>query len=248
MNKRKRRTWLSFFYKYASYKYYLPLVTKVAPWAFVISAMLAVAGLVSGLAMAPPDYQQGNSFRIFYIHVPAAILSTAVYATMAILSGIYLIWRIKLFAIIARSLAILGAAFTLVSLVTGALWGAPAWGTWWVWDVRLTSQLILFFLYMGYIALDLAIEERERADKAISVLALVGLINVPIVKFSIYFSTSLHQGSTLFAKGGPSITSNMLYPALYMFGAYLFFSLGYVCLKSANLINKERLMKHYMRG
>lgn len=248
MKQRKKRGWVSFFYRYASYKYYTPLAVRVAPWAFLISAAFALLGLFTGLALAPADYQQGDSFRIFYIHVPAAMLSSAIYVTMASLCGIFLIWRIKLFVLLARSLAILGAVYTLISLVTGSIWGAPTWGTWWVWDVRLTAQLIQFFLYMGFIALDLAIEEREHADKAISVLILIGLVNVPIIKFSVYFTSTLHQGTTLFAKGGPSIPGNMLYPFLLMLGAYLFFTLAYLCVKSTQLIGREKLIKHYMRG
>ncbi len=245
--KRKQSIFVGF-YRLLSYKFFVPFSKRVTPSLFRISLLLAVLGLIMGLLYAPADYQQGNSFRIIYIHVPAAIFSTLVYLFMAVMSAIYLIWRIKIAVILARASAILGAYYTLVTLVTGAIWGQPTWGTWWEWDIRLTSQLILFFLYLGYIALDAAFDEREKADQMISLLSLIGVVMVPIIKFSVYYFESIHQTSTLFAKGGPSMPAVMLIPLLTMIAATFVFSFAYVGKKSVTLIYKERLQRHYMNN
>ncbi len=235
------------FYKILSYKFYIPFSKKTTPWLFTISAILLLIGVVWGLLFSPPDYQQGNSFRIIYIHVPAAIFSTLVYLFLALMSAIYLIWRIKLAAMLARATAVLGAFYTLITLVTGAIWGQPTWGTWWTWDIRLTSQLILFFFYLGYIALDQAFEDRETADQMTSIISLIGLIMVPIIKFSVYYFESIHQTSTIFASGGPAIPPSMFYPLLLTIFATFVFSFAYVGKKSLNLIYREQLQRHYMR-
>lgn len=236
------------FKRLISYKYFVPFARKIIPWAFVLSAIVAIVGLYYGLFNSPVDYQQGNTVRIMYIHVPAAILSSILYMVMAGLSGLFLIFRIKLFPVIARATAVLGAVYTLITLVTGAIWGAPTWGTWWVWDVRLTSVLILFFLYLGYIGLDNAFEDREKGNIAISILAIIGVVIVPIIKVSVYLFATLHQKSTIFAEGGPSLAPEMLRPLMLMMVAYGLFTVGYILLKSVHLIYREQLEQRYSQS
>ncbi|WP_286482009.1 heme ABC transporter permease CcmC [Ignatzschineria indica] len=236
-----------FFKRLISYKYFTRLAKRIIPWAFLLSAIFAVVGLYYGLFDSPVDYQQGDTVRIMYIHVPAAILSSGLYMFIAFMSVMYLIFRIKLFPVIARATAVLGAVYTLITLVTGAIWGAPTWGTWWVWDVRLTSVLILFFLYLGYIGLDSAFEDREKANMGISILAIIGVVIVPIIKASVYLFATLHQKSTLFASGGPSLDPAMFKPLMLMLIAYLLFTVGYILLKSTHLIYKEQLLQAYTR-
>ncbi|ELV08223.1 heme ABC transporter permease CcmC [Wohlfahrtiimonas chitiniclastica] len=237
---------VSWYKKYASYKYYVPLANAIAPYCLWLSLILGIVGLTLGLGFAPADYQQGNSFRIIYIHVPAAMLSTALYITMAVMSLCFLIWRVKLLTLVVRSIAVVGATCTLIALVTGAIWGAPTWGTWWVWDIRLTSELLLLFFYIGYIAFDHAIEDRQTADIFTSILAVIGIAVAILVKVSVFFFNSLHQKSTVFASGGPSIQMEMFLPLILMILAYGLFTSGYVLKKSVNLIYKEKLMKHYL--
>ena len=236
------------FKRLISYKYFVLFAQKIIPWAFIGSGIVALIGLYYGLFNSPIDYQQGDTVRIMYIHVPAAILSSGLYMFMAFMSIMFLIFRIKLFPIIARSAAVLGAIYTLITLVTGAIWGAPTWGTWWVWDVRLTSVLILFFLYLGYIGLDSAFEDREKANMGISILAIIGVVIVPIIKVSVYLFATLHQKSTIFASGGPSLDAAMLKPLALMMVAYVLFTVGYILLKSTHLIYKEQLLQHYTRN
>ena len=159
--------------------------------------MLFAVGLYGALVSAPPDYQQGDSYRIIFVHVPAAWLSMSVYLVMAVASGIGLIWRIKLAEVIARTSAPIGASYTFLALATGSIWGKPMWGTWWVWDARLTSELILLFLYLGFIALQSAIQDRRSAARAGAVLALVGVVNLPIIHYSVEWWNTLHQGPTI---------------------------------------------------
>lgn len=237
---------VSWYKKYASYKYYIPLANAIIPYCLWGSLIFAIVGLALGLGFAPADYQQGNSFRIIYIHVPAAMLSTSLYMAMAITSLCFLVWKVKLLPLVARSMATIGAMLTLISLFTGAVWGAPTWGTWWVWDIRLTSQLLLLFFYIGYIAFDHAIEDRQTADIFTSILAVIGIAVALLVKLSVYFFNSLHQKSTLFASGGPKIPMDMLLPLILMIIAYSLFTTGYILKKSVNLINRDRVMKHYL--
>lgn len=195
-------------------------------WAsrFGLAALvLFIWGLYQGLVVAPPDYQMGDSYRIIYIHVPSAWLSMSSYAAMAISAGIGLVWHIKVADYAARSIAPLGAMFTFCALFTGSLWGKPTWGTYWVWDARLTSELVLLFLFIGYIALSNAIEERRTAARASAILALVGLVNLPIIHFSVEWWNTLHQGSTVTRLGRPTIDIQMLIPLLVMFFAFNFY-------------------------
>ena len=169
---------------------------------------------------SPDDYQQGATVRIMYVHVPAAYMAMLGYSVMAVASASSLIWKHPLADQIARAAAPIGAAFTLIALITGSLWGRPMWGTWWVWDARLTSVLILLFLYLGYMALWEAIEDPIKAAKACAILALVGFVNVPIIKFSVDWWNTLHQPASLFKMGGSSIHPEMLWPLLLMIGAF----------------------------
>jgi heme exporter protein C len=229
-------TW---FHKLASPPHFYRIAGKVIPWFSWPALILILLGLYGGLVMAPMDYQQGEGFRIFYVHVPSAIMSMFVYSNMAIAAGIGLIWRMKLAHAVAAASAPIGAWFTFCALATGSLWGKPMWGTWWVWDARLTSELILLFLYLGFIALRSSIEDPQRADRAAAVLALVGVINVPIIHYSVVWWNSLHQGSTMFNPGAMSI--EMKWPALAMlFGFMLYFGAVLFVRLRAEVIRRER--------
>lgn len=202
---------------------------------------LFVLGLYQGLVVAPPDYQMGDSYRIIFIHVPSAWLSMFSYFVMALSAGIGLVWHIKVADMVARSIAPLGAMFTFCALVTGSLWGKPTWGTYWVWDARLTSELILLFLFIGYMALSSAIEDRRTASRASAVLALIGVINLPIIHFSVEWWNTLHQGSTITKLGRPSIDTRMLIPLLIMFLAFNFYFLSAMLNRlKCELLDQER--------
>jgi len=191
---------------------------------FGISALvLFVIGAYLGLVKAPADYQQGDSFRIIYVHVPAAWLSLFVYMVMAVAGGIGLIWRIKMAFIVMISSAPIGATFTFLALATGSLWGKPMWGTWWEWEARLTSELVLLFLYLGIMVLYGAFSDRKTAEKAAAILCIVGVVNIPIIHYSVEWWNSLHQGSTVLREGGPAMPSSMLTPLLMMALAFKLF-------------------------
>jgi heme exporter protein C len=186
------------------------------PWLLAAALVTAAIGLYGGLVLAPPDYQQGDAYRIIFIHVPSAWMSLFIYACMAAAGLVALVWRVKLAEVIAMECAPTGAAFTLITLITGSLWGKPMWGTWWTWDARLTSELVLLFLYLGVIGLYGAIEDRRRAARAASLLALVGIVDLPIVHYSVVWWNTLHQGSTVDLFGRSSIAPSMLWPLLVM--------------------------------
>lgn len=228
-------------YRLASPVYFYDLVGRALPWLFAAALLLFVIGLVWGLAYAPADYQQGDSFRIIYIHVPAAAYSMGVYVSMAIAGAIGLIWRIKVAAMVSKSCAPVGAAFTFLALATGSLWGRPMWGTWWEWDARLTSELILLFLYLGYIALQEAIEDRDTAARAAALLALVGLVNIPIIHYSVEWWNTLHQGATIFKMDKPSIAPEMLWPLLIMMAAFALLAAVAVFMGARNEVLERRL-------
>jgi heme exporter protein C len=218
---------------------------KILPWCAIATVLLLGAGLYLALFVAPPDYQQGESVRIMYIHVPSAYMATMVYAVLAVSSAVALIWRHPVADIAAREAAPLGAGFTLLCLVTGSLWGKPMWGTWWVWDARLTSVLVLFFLYLGYIALINAFDEPTRGARAGAILALVGVVNLPIIKFSVDWWNTLHQPSSIFRLGGPTIAASMLWPlAIMAFGfTFLFVTLLLLRMRSALMAAKLRALR-----
>ena len=204
------------FHKLGSPPHLYRIAGDLVPW-FGWTALVAVlAGLYGGLWLAPPDYQMGDGFRIIYVHVPSAWMSMAAYAFLGVSAAVGLIWRIKLAELAARNAAPLGAVFTALTLATGSLWGKPMWGTWWEWDARMTSELVLLFLYLGYIALHDAFPERRTGARASAVLALVGLVNLPIIHYSVEWWHSLHQPATITKLGAPSIDTEMLVPLLLM--------------------------------
>src|SRR5579875_3682201 len=211
--------------RFANPNRFMRLSAHLLPWSGAATALLFVGGLVLALFIAPPDYQQGESVRIMFVHVPAAWMASLVYALVALMSAVALIWRHPLADLAAQEAAPLGAGFTLICLVSGSLWGKPMWGTWWVWDARLTSVLVLFFLYLGYIALVHAFDDETRGARAGAILALVGVVNLPIIKFSVDWWNTLHQPASVFRLGGPTIDPSMLWPLLIMaLGFTLFFA------------------------
>jgi heme exporter protein C len=207
-------------HRFANPTRFLQIASVVQPWMAWVTILLGGAGLYLGLFNSPPDYQQGNSVRIMYVHVPAAWMAMFCYSSMAIAAAVGLIWKHPLADIAAKATAPIGACFTFLSLFTGSLWGKPMWGTWWVWDARLTSMLVLLFLYLGYIALVNAFDDPTRGTKASSILVLVGFINIPIIKFSVDWWNTLHQPASVIKMGGPSIDASMLWPLLLMTVAF----------------------------
>ncbi|MDX1974895.1 MAG: heme ABC transporter permease [Rickettsiales bacterium] len=189
---------------------------KLFPWLCAVAALSLIFGLVQALFISPPDYQQGDSVRIMYIHVPAAWMSMMIYSIMAVASAAFLVWRHPLADIVARVSAPIGAGFTAITLVTGSLWGKPMWGAWWVWDARLTSVLLLLFLYIAYIALSDAYATVERGKKICAVMALIGIVNIPIIRFSVEWWNTLHQPASIIRSGGVAIDSAMLIPLFSM--------------------------------
>lgn len=206
----------------ASPRWFYEMSTRWLPWLMVLVIVLLLWGAAWGLAYAPPDARQGNSYRIIFIHVPASFIALAGYYIMAAAGIIGLVWRMKMAMWVLRSAAPIGAVFTLISLVTGAIWGKPTWGTWWVWDARITSMLILLFLYLGVMALQQAYVNLESGDRASALLAIVGMINIPIIYKSVEWWNTLHQGATLRLTQSPSIHPDMLKPLLLMILAFYF--------------------------
>jgi heme exporter protein C len=231
-------TW---FHKLASPPHVYRIAGRFVPWFTVPALILVVLGFYGGLVSAPADYQQGDAFRIIYVHAPAGWLSMMCYTAMAVSAAIGLIWRMKIAHAFAAATAPIGASFALLSLATGSLWGRPMWGTWWEWDARLTSQLLLFFLYLGYMALRSAFDDLQRADRASAVLAVVGVVNVPVIHFSVYWWNSLHQGSTVVRAGGPAMPASMLVPLLECFVGYTLAYAALVCVRlRAEVLVRER--------
>jgi len=204
------------FHKFGSPPWLYRLSGSILRWLLPITLLALAAGAVWGVLFTPPDFRQGNSYRIIYIHVPAAVVALAGYYVMAIAGAVSLIWRMKMADVAMRACAPIGAALTFVALVTGSIWGKPTWGTWWVWDARITSMLILLFLYLGVVALYEAYENKELAAKACAVLALVGTVNIPIIYKSVDWWFSLHQPASIKFTGGTTIHPSMLYPLLFM--------------------------------
>src|SRR5580692_5786138 len=225
--------------KYANPTRFMALSGTLLPWIAGAAAILIGAGLYLGFT-APPDYQQGDTVRIMFIHVPAATMAMAVYGLMALASLIGLVNRHPLADIAAREAAPLGALFTALALITGSLWGKPMWGAWWVWDARLTSFLILLFLYLGYIALWNAIEDETRAARVTAILAIVGAVNLPIIEFSVEWWSTLHQGESILRKGGPLIAPVFLWPLAAMALGYTFlFSTLWIVRIRTEILNRR---------
>lgn len=232
------------FHKLGSPPHFYRIAGNWMPWLGTIFIVLLVAGLYGGLILAPPDYQQGESYRIIFVHVPSAWMSLLIYIVMAACGVVILVWRMKIAEIVLISSAPIGASFTFLALATGSLWGKPMWGTWWVWDARLTSELILLFLYLGVIGLYGAIEDKRIAARAVAILAIVGMVNIPIIHYSVEWWNTLHQGPTVTKFDKPSIYWSMLLPLLLMalaFQVYYVLVLFQSC--RAGLLQRERNSK-----
>ena len=227
------------YYRYSAPMMFYPLAGRLVPWFAIGAAMLALAGLWIGFALAPTDFQQGEAYRIIFIHVPAAWMSMFIYLVMAFWSALSLGFNTRLSAMMAQALAPTGALMTIIALWTGAMWGRPTWGTYWAWDARMTSELILLFLYLGVIALRNAIGDERRADRACAVLALVGVVNIPIIYFSVQWWNTLHQGSSVSAVAAPKMAAIMLLGMLVMAIAVWFYSIA-VSLMRVRCIILER--------
>ncbi|GLS27474.1 heme ABC transporter permease [Marinibactrum halimedae] len=234
-------TW---FHRLGSPRWFYEKSSVWLPYLWVLTASLLIAGSVWGLAFSPADAKQGNSYRIIYIHVPAAFLALAGYYVMAISGAVGLIWRIKVAELTMRAAAPIGAVLTFVSLFTGAVWGKPTWGTWWVWDARITSMLILFFLYLGVMALHNAFTHEETANKASAILALVGTVNIPIIYKSVDWWFTLHQPATIKFTSESTIDPSMLYPLLIMvIGFYALYALALILRTRVEILKRERRTK-----
>ncbi len=226
-------------FKYASPQSFYPVAGKMIPWFWVLAAIFGVTGLWISFFVAPTDATQGEGYRIIFIHVPAAWMSMFIYVVMATWAGLGLALNTRLSGMMAQALAPTGAIMAFLSLWTGAFWGKPMWGAWWVWDARLTSALILFFLYIGFIALQAAIDDARRADKAGAILALVGVVNVPIIYFSVKWWNTLHQGASVSINKAPAMATTMLWGMLIMALAFWMYSIA-VALTRVRAIILER--------
>lgn len=232
-------TW-QWFHRLGSPRWFYEKTQSWLPWLGFISLLLLVTGAVWGLGFAPIEYKQGNSYRIIYIHVPAAVLALVGYFIMAICGALGLIWKMKLHFMMMKSAAPIGAALTFVALVTGAIWGKPTWGTWWVWDARNTFMLALLFFYLGIIALQQAFQSRDTADKASAILALVGTVNVPIIYKSVDWWFTLHQPASIKFVGATTIHSSILQPLLLMVvGFYCFYAFTVLQYTRVEILRRE---------
>jgi heme exporter protein C len=228
-------------FKYAAPQRFYDLAGRAVPVFGALAVALAAAGLILGLLLAPTDAQQGDAYRIIYIHVPAAWMSMVIYVAMALWAGVGLVFNARLAYLLARALAPTGALMTFIALWTGALWGKPTWGTWWVWDARLTSELILLFLYIGFLSLHSAIDDPRRADRSAAVLALVGVVNVPIIYFSVKWWNTLHQGASITLTKAPTMATPMLTGMLIMSMAFWMYCIAVTLARTRWLIlERER--------
>ena len=235
-------------HRFANPTRFLRISNAVLPFAAIGTVILVLLGLYYGLWNSPADYQQGDTVRIMYIHVPSAYMAVMIYGIIATCSASLLIWKHPLAELIARASAPVGLAFTFLCLATGSIWGKPMWGTWWVWDARLTSVLIMFFLYAGYMALSNAFDEPGRGNKPAAILALVGVVNLPIIKFSVDWWNTLHQPASIIRLDGPTIAAEMLTPLFLMMGAFTTFYLTLLALRLRSEIAAARLRNAMMTG
>lgn len=232
------------YHQFASPPYFYRISGLWLPYIMGLFVLLFVAGLYGGLFLAPTDYEQGEAYRIIFVHVPAAWMSLFVYIVMAVAGATALIWRMKLAEIVMICSAPIGASFTFLALATGSIWGKPMWGTWWVWDARLTSELLLLFLYLGVMALYNAIEDRRTAARAAAILALVGVVNIPVIHYSVEWWNTLHQGPTITKFDKPSIHISMLIPLLLMAVAFKLFYIGNLFMRvRTELLSREQKSK-----
>lgn len=239
------------FYKLGSPQTVFQICQRIVRPLEIVCLLLLVTGLVWGLWFAPADYQQGDAFRIIYVHVPAAIGSMALFTTMAICSAAFLIWRVKVAAWVAIAIAPVGAILTALALVTGAIWGKPMWGAWWVWDARLTSELILLFLYLGYIGLYSAFTQKAKAYKICALFAVIAWVDIPIIHYSVEWWQTLHQGSTI-TRLKPTMTTDMLLPLLCMMLAFALYAVCFILHRLKTEIVMTQLhtqwLQHWLKG
>ena len=236
------------FFRFSSPAAFYPLAGKLVPWFGAVAAILAAIGLYLGMLRAPTDATQGDAYRIIFIHVPAAWMSMVIYMAMAGWAAVGWMLNARMASMLARALAPTGAIFTFIALWTGAFWGKPAWGTWWVWDARLTSELILLFLYLGYIALTEAIDDVRRADKAGALLAIVGAVNVPIIYFSVRWWNTLHQGATISMTAAPKMASTMLTAMLLMTFAFWAYAFAVVFVRARAIVLERESHADWVRA
>jgi len=235
-------------FRYSSPASFYPLAGRLIPWFFATAALLTIAGLYISFWLAPTDAQQGEAYRIIFIHVPAAWMSMFIYVVMAMWAGIGLAFNTRLSSMVASSLAPTGALMTFIALWTGSLWGKPMWGTWWVWDARLTSELILLFLYFGFMSLQAAIDDPRRADKAGAVIALVGVVNVPIIYFSVKWWNTLHQGASVSLTKSPTMAKAMLLGMLVMALAFWMYSIAAMLTRLRSVILERERTSDWAKG
>jgi heme exporter protein C len=234
-------------FKYASPASFYPLAGKVIPITAILALLLTITGLWLSLFVAPTDAQQGEGYRIIFVHVPASWMSMFIYCIMAFWSAIGLAFNTRLSGMMSSALAPTGALFAFLSLWTGAFWGKPMWGAWWVWDARLTSQLILFFLYLGFIALQAAIDDPKRADKAGALLALVGVINIPIIYFSVQWWNTLHQGASVSLTKAPSMAHTMLAGMFIMAMAFWAYAITVTLIRVRSIILEREFNSQWIK-
>lgn len=237
-----------FLYQMASPKSFFKLTQSWLPWLSISALLFLLIGSAWGLVFAPPDYQQGDAFRIIYVHVPAAFMSMALYAGMAFCALLLLVWQIKLAGVMLTASAQIGASMALLALITGSIWGKPMWGTWWVWDARLTSELILLLLYTAILATGNAFSNREQGDKMMAILSLVGLVDLPIIHYSVYWWNTLHQGATLSAFAKPKIAAPMLYPLLLTLLGFSLYCLWVVLYKAGSEVLLREKKQRWVKG
>lgn len=232
--------WL-WFHKLSSPPYAYRAASALRPWLFWPAVAFMAISLYGGLWLAPPDYQQKDAFRIIYVHMPGASMATMVYVVMAVAAAIGLIWNMKLAHAVAAACAPLGASFTALTIAVGSIYGKPMWGTWWQWEPRLTSVVVLLFFYLGYMALRASFDDTQRADRASAILAIVGAVNVPIVKYSVVWWSGLHQPATISKMSSPSITWNMAWPMLLMLLAFVLYFAAVMCDRvRVEILRRER--------
>lgn len=236
-----------FMHKLGSPKWFYAISGKCQPWCWAAGGLLLIIGALWGLVFAPADYQQGNSFRIIYVHVPAAFLAQFIFMSMAAAGLVFMVWKIKVADMVAAVMAPFGAGVTFLALFSGAVWGVPTWGTWWMWDARLTSMLILLFLYLGVIALRGAFGQRDSGSRAASVLAMVGVINIPIIKYSVDWWYTLHQSATFTLTSRPAMPAEMWLPLLVMVLGFYGFFLALTLMRTRSEILRREANKRWVR-
>ena len=237
-----------FFHQFASPKSYFAIANKFGKPVLAFFFLLYIGALVWGLFFTPPDSVQGDSYRIIYMHVPASFMAQILFVVMAITSAVFLIWKLKLAAYVSKSIAPIGAIVTFFALFSGSIWGIPTWGTWWQWDARITSTLILFIMYLGLISLHASFENKDKADKFFSVLVLIGVVNIPVIKKSVDWWSTLHQSASITLTSKPAIDPVMLYPLMFSIVAFIGLIFGLVILSSQNEILKREKYKSWVKN